>query len=309
MIDSASKDITKGNSQNQSSTKTTSTTSTATTFISASTLSSANSNTSPDITALKAINTSAETSSSISTCTNPSYSQSSTNTTWKETIHNEISTTLPMAARELVQTSLRTIVYHARISYAARGLRHHRNSDIGNSSGYIRPSEAQNENNRGDKIYEQNVNLQTILEDQDDLPPFSSLSWVDRQLVAEWRTLPIKSSFLTSFPKQVTKPHRPSNEALNEASIDTALADADYELARLLIPKPISCPARAMSDRCQTCQKVFSRVRNRHHCRLCGGSFCHDHSNCSHLLPHLDYDPNGRFFAIVLCLKFMFITS
>uniref|UniRef100_A0A7S4EI62 sn-1-specific diacylglycerol lipase n=1 Tax=Pseudo-nitzschia australis TaxID=44445 RepID=A0A7S4EI62_9STRA len=100
-----------------------------------------------------------------------------------------------------------------------------------------------------------------------DLPPFSSLSWVDRQLVREWRT------YLPETPQGATE---------NE--------DFDFEQARTLVPNQIPRPRWQKAEMCHSCHKPFGPVRLRHHCRSCGRSFCQDHSLSVQRLPHLGYD-------------------
>jgi hypothetical protein len=150
---------------------------------------------------------------------------------------------LPAAAQELLSTSLRRVLHTARISYA-RGRWHRRYSDLGNNAGgYFRISSV-----------------------EDDLPPFSSLNWVDRQLVKEWRTV-----------------------CWGE---DGEEDDDDFTRARTLVPQPHPRPVWAKADNCHACHKPFGPTLLRHHCRLCGKSFCHSHSSYSHKLPHLGYDPD-----------------
>jgi len=153
---------------------------------------------------------------------------------WKE-LSSQV---LPAAASELLSSSMRKIVHTARLSYA-KSRWHRKYSDIGNPMiGYHRKDLS--------------------------LPPFSSLPWVDRQLVHEWRTIG------------------------NSGEDD----DEDFEKARTLVPQPIQRPAWKNADICEKCKKPFGPALLRHHCRLCGSSFCHSHSNSTHQLPHLGYDPN-----------------
>lgn len=159
---------------------------------------------------------------------------------WKE-LSSQV---LPAAAQQLLSTSLRRVVHTARISYA-RGRWHRRYSDLGNNAGgYFRISVGQ--------------------EDLD-LPPFSSLNWVDRQLVQEWRTV---------------------------GWSDEEDEEEDFQRARTLVPQPHPRPVWQKADVCHACHKPFGPTLLRHHCRLCGKSYCHMHSSFSHKLPHLGYDPN-----------------
>jgi hypothetical protein len=153
---------------------------------------------------------------------------------WKE-LSSQV---LPAAAKELLSSSMRRILHTARLSYA-KGRWHRNYSDLGNPSvGYFR----------------KDLNL----------PPFSSLPWIDRQLVQEWRTI---------------------GETTEEDDED------DFEKARTLVPQTLQRPKWRKADICQTCRKPFGPTLLRHHCRLCGYSFCHSHSNQTHQLPHLGYDP------------------
>eukprot|EP00547_Thalassionema_nitzschioides_P008274 CAMPEP_0194226710 /NCGR_PEP_ID=MMETSP0156-20130528/42393_1 /TAXON_ID=33649 /ORGANISM="Thalassionema nitzschioides, Strain L26-B" /LENGTH=1124 /DNA_ID=CAMNT_0038959155 /DNA_START=54 /DNA_END=3424 /DNA_ORIENTATION=- len=154
---------------------------------------------------------------------------------WKE-LSSQV---LPAAASELLSSSMRRIVHTARLSYA-KSRWHRKYSDIGNPmTGYYRKDLS--------------------------LPPFSSLPWIDRQLVHEWRTIG------------------------NSAGDDD---DDDFENARMLVPPPMQRPSWKNSDICEKCRKPFGPTLLRHHCRLCGSSFCHSHSNGTHKLPHLGYDSN-----------------
>jgi hypothetical protein len=167
---------------------------------------------------------------------------------WKE-ISSQV---LPNAARELLTSSLRRIYYTAQLSYA-RGRWHRKYSDIGNNTG-------------GFNLSSSDLELPNHLLE---LPPFSSLPWIDRQLVSEWRT------YLPDTPEEMIE---------NE--------DFDFDRARALVPNPIDRPKWQKTDVCHECHKPFGPTRLRHHCRLCGFSFCQSHSSSSHRLPHLGYDPD-----------------
>lgn len=161
---------------------------------------------------------------------------------WKE-LSSQV---LPAAAQELLSSSLRKVLHTARISYA-RGRWSRRYSDLhNNAGGYFRNSS---------------------LMEEDELPPFSSLHWVDRQLVQEWRTV----CWDTTTEEQ---------------------EEEDFEKARTLVPKPHARPVWQKADNCHDCHKPFGPTLLRHHCRLCGKSYCHSHSSYSHKLPHLGYDPD-----------------
>eukprot|EP00980_Cylindrotheca_fusiformis_P004079 scaffold880_cov132-Cylindrotheca_fusiformis.AAC.75 len=167
---------------------------------------------------------------------------------WKE-ISSQV---LPAAARELLSSSLRRIYYTARLSYA-RGRWHRKYSDIGNNIGG----------------YSLSSSMLGLPQNSSPLPPFSSLPWIDRQLVKEWRT------YLPETPDELKDDE-----------------DFDFERARTLVPNPIPRPLWQKTDVCHECHKAFGPTRLRHHCRLCGNSFCHSHSSSAHSLPHLGYDPD-----------------
>jgi hypothetical protein len=167
---------------------------------------------------------------------------------WKE-ISSQV---LPAAARELLSSSLRRIYYTARLSYA-RGRWQKKYSDIGNNAGGFSLSSSKLE----------------LPDNISELPPFSSLPWIDRQLVKEWRT------FLPETPDELKDDE-----------------DFDFERARTLVPNPIPRPVWQKTDVCHECHKPFGPTRLRHHCRLCANSFCQPHSSSTHSLPHLGYDPD-----------------
>mmetsp|Transcript_22267 Transcript_22267/g.55140 ORF Transcript_22267/g.55140 Transcript_22267/m.55140 type:complete len:1218 (-) Transcript_22267:241-3894(-) len=163
---------------------------------------------------------------------------------WKE-ISSQV---LPAAAKELLSSSVRRLYYTAKLSYA-KGRWHRKYSDMGQTAG-------------GFSI-EASSNLE-LPQHLSELPPFSNLSWIDRQLVREWRT------------------YLPETHEESE--------DFEFEQARTLVPKTIPRPVWKNADVCHTCHKPFGPVRLRHHCRSCGQSFCHDHSSSTHGLPHLGYE-------------------
>lgn len=166
---------------------------------------------------------------------------------WRE-ISSQV---LPAAAKELLSSSWRRVYYTAKLSYA-KGRWQRKYSDLGNNAGGIYLGGSSN-----------------LPFSEEELPPFSSLSWVDRQLVREWRT------------------YLPSDGAFEEDPDE----DFDFDRARALVPSTFPRPKWQKADVCHQCHKPFGPTRLRHHCRLCGYSFCQPHSSCSHSLPHLGYDP------------------
>ncbi|KAG7346309.1 FYVE zinc finger domain containing protein [Nitzschia inconspicua] len=179
---------------------------------------------------------------------------------WKE-ISSQV---LPAAARELLSSSLRRIYDTARLSYS-RGRWHRKYSDIGNVCGgtFARTSK--------------DLALPVHLSE---LPPFSSLPWIDRQLVLEWRT------YLPENSRNARTLHQNVEDAEEEHAQDLD----DFEIARTLVPNILPRPSWQKSDVCFECHQNFGPTRLRHHCRSCGRSFCHAHSSSTQRLPHLGYE-------------------
>jgi len=161
---------------------------------------------------------------------------------------------IPCAARELLSAALSRLYHTAHLGYTI-GCWQRRYCELGNNAaGYYRPK----------GVYIAHDRLST-------LPPFSSLGWVERQLVREWRTY--------------------STAALTPAAINDDVED-EFETARVLAPKAADRPIWRKTDSCFSCHKIFGPGRLRHHCRLCGNSFCRFHSVHKHKLPHLGYHPD-----------------
>lgn len=58
--------------------------------------------------------------------------------------------------------------------------------------------------------------------------------------------------------------------------------EAQFHLAQLFSP-----PRFEMNRECRKCGEAFGVTRYRHHCRHCGGSFCHEHAWHEHPIPKL----------------------
>lgn len=58
--------------------------------------------------------------------------------------------------------------------------------------------------------------------------------------------------------------------------------EAQFHLAQLFSP-----PRFEMKAECRECGEAFGVTRYRHHCRHCGGSFCHEHAWHEHPIPKL----------------------
>jgi FYVE zinc finger/Lipase (class 3) len=198
---------------------------------------------------------------------------------WKE-ISSQV---LPSAAKELLSSSMRRICYTARISYS-KGRWHRKYSEIGNNTGgYFQPDHGIVVNNNNNQTATTFGASASSMEQQltIGLPPFSSLPWVDRQMVREWRTY-LPEEGLTA------------EEHLEMASppLDDDADTDDFDKARTLVPQPIQRPLWQKAEICHECLKPFGPTRLRHHCRFCGYSFCQLHSGQVHRLPHLGYDPD-----------------
>lgn len=137
---------------------------------------------------------------------------------------------------------------------------------------------------------------------------FTSLPWIERQLVAEWRTYEwsavekedadCDSSKLEKGNDRDMTPSAESigRETIRERSVeeeeDDGNEDVDYyDQARTLAPRPLPRPQWENAGSCYACDRSFSPTLHRHHCRRCGHSFCNLHANSSHVLAHLGYDP------------------
>jgi FYVE zinc finger len=176
---------------------------------------------------------------------------------------------IPSAASELLTNCLRRVIHTARYSYARYGLGWSRQfSDLGHrATGYDQAT-----TNIG-------AFMEEITNGDAQLPPFSCLPWVERQMVHEWRTY---------MPEEwnPAKSHGPDCE------INMEDGDEEFAHARTVVPAPQKPPVWCKADTCAACVRVFGPSLLRHHCRLCGQSFCHAHSTRSRPLPHLGYDPN-----------------
>lgn len=126
------------------------------------------------------------------------------------------------------------------------------------------------------------------------LPAFSSLPWVDRQLVKEWRTCNYLNFHHQSHHDDKgdgTNKHDVQIPIVVINGVDDDWHQEDFEQARTLVPQPIPRPPWENASSCYACRRTFGTML-RHHCRLCGRSYCQTHSRWSHKLPHLGYSPD-----------------
>jgi hypothetical protein len=74
-----------------------------------------------------------------------------------------------------------------------------------------------------------------------------------------------------------------------DPSFDIEEDESYYDRARTMAPRPLPRPMFEKATSCYTCRRTFGPALHRHHCRRCGHSYCHAHSNLWHKLPHLGY--------------------
>ena len=201
---------------------------------------------------------------------------------WKE-ISSQI---LPAAAKELLSSSLNRICYTARLSYVQHIRWQKKYSEIGNNAGgYSLPMARPLSDN--DVVFQLPDHLP-------ELPPFSSLPWVDRQLVQEWRTYRPEEDdvVLDGATEGMLATSKTAASESDDGEDDEHEGISDFDQARTLVPMPVARPHWQKAEVCYACRKTFGPTRLRHHCRLCGMSVCHPHSSFTHRLPHLGYDPD-----------------
>ena len=253
----------------------------------------------------------------------------------------ELSHVLPSAAREMFQSAMNASVLWTKKSCVKVRHGKQRHSDLGSVSGFSKVlanevlreefnfmSEGQEDlgiesftNVFGDGRW--GGDRQTVQQGPlraRNLPPFSSLPWIDRQLVYEWRTISsvdVRNSFEQKDEKvsefgikeaqtttSVLSQHKnvavaldlglPADDDISDDEFEEAL-ELEFEMARMRVPIPLAPPEFENLSRCHACAKEFLNSSNgrlrRHHCRLCARSFCNAHSAFTHKLPHVGYDP------------------
>ena len=228
-----------------------------------------------------------------------------------------VTTALPLAAGELVTSSLRRVVHSAKLVYSNRTWvgQYRQHSDLASGvGGYYRDDvvwdigSALLADGRDGSTCSGSVRNNAANDSQQSstsdphisLPPFSSLPWIDRQLVKEWRTYDLSNLVDSATVASTEEPRLDEHDDIlvgdgadNKIDDDDADDDDhDYVSARTLIPAPLTRPPRENAKSCHYCDRHFGPTLHRHHCRLCGRSCCHPHSDATHSLPHLGYDPN-----------------
>ncbi len=119
------------------------------------------------------------------------------------------------------------------------------------------------------------------------LPTVPPPGIVDEEFIAASRgwggqTLPSLSWYELQLLKGVTLSDEKEYDAWVRTIAEEGDDDAQYALARKYAP-----PIFSMASHCKACGTPFNFSCYRHHCRCCGGSFCHAHSWHTHALAHL----------------------
>lgn len=177
---------------------------------------------------------------------------------------------VPAAARELWETSVHVLTRTTRLGYAkARWKRQYSEMQ---STTFARGYQY---------YYYHNQSNSTSTP----LPRFSSLPWVDRQLVAEWRTYGRKIHTTSNAAITTNTTTSPDIVAVPEEDEE----EMEFATARTLVPTLQPRPIWKTDDACAICRRGFGPTQLRHHCRNCGNSVCGTHSPYTHPLPHLGY--------------------
>ncbi len=140
------------------------------------------------------------------------------------------------------------------------------------------------------------------------LPAVPPPGIVDNEFIAAstgWggQTLPSLSWYELQLLKGVTLSDEKEYDAWVRTRAEEGDEDAQYALAKKYAP-----PNFSMASHCQACGTLFSFSCYRHHCRCCGGSFCHAHSWHSHALAHL-YQHHQPMRVCLQCKKILEVTD
>lgn len=195
-----------------------------------------------------------------------------------------LSQTLPKLLHECSSSAIQKSIHKIRLEYNRLGPRKYvRATDIGSVGGYYCPP-------TGDNFFtdfQESVALGKGRDDHMDWMwmdgtevRFTTLPWIERQLVNEWRTY------------DWTYSSHSSTSGVQELEDDENdhVDNEEYERARTLAPRPLPQPEWELASSCYTCNRSFNATLHRHHCRRCGHSYCNAHSSYSHRLPHLGFD-------------------
>jgi hypothetical protein len=235
---------------------------------------------------------------------------------------------LPLAARECIASAAGKTMYYAQLGIVEFGtlsglVGFPKTSDFGTFGGYCYPNNPSFiiSHSIDDTLPRSHSDTATMKEKftmdrmrlVQTLPPFSSLTWLDRQLVSEWRTIStddlkglieVQNTLLKRVRHRPlsnnhnTAPNKNDEKKVQEVDEEEDDDDSEYTRVRTLIPPPLPRPKFALSSFCYLCSvetpddMYFSSVHRRHHCRLCGASICRSHGCYSHPLPELMYHPH-----------------
>ncbi len=195
-----------------------------------------------------------------------------------------LSQTLPTLLHECSSSAIQKSIHKIRLEYNRLGPKKYvRATDIGSVGGYYCPP-------TGDNFFANFKDSVALGKGRDDHMDwmwmdgtevrFTTLPWIERQLVNEWRTYDWTYSS-----------HSSSSEVEELQCDDNDNVDNDeYERARTLAPRPLPQPEWELASSCYSCNRPFNATLHRHHCRRCGHSYCSSHSSYSHRLPHLGFD-------------------
>lgn len=192
-----------------------------------------------------------------------------------------LSQTLPKLLHECSSSAIQKSIHKIKLEYNRLGPKKYvRATDIGSVGGYYCPP-------TGDNFFANFQDSVALGKGRDDHMDwmwmdgtevrFTTLPWIERQLVNEWRTY------------DWTYSHSSTSEVddLDDNDNDD---NEEYERARTLAPRPLPQPEWELASSCYSCNRSFNATLHRHHCRRCGHSYCSSHSSYSHRLPHLGFD-------------------
>lgn len=195
-----------------------------------------------------------------------------------------LSQTLPTLLHECSSSAIQKSVHKIRLEYNRLGPKKYiRASDIGSVGGYYCPPAEQDfvaDIHKSVALGKsQDGHIDWMWMDGTEVR-FTTLPWIERQLVNEWRTY----DWTRHSDSGTLDGDEVEDGDLNHVSI------GEYDRARTLAPRPLPRPEWELASSCYSCNRSFNPTLHRHHCRRCGHSYCNAHSSYSHRLPHLGYD-------------------
>jgi len=232
-----------------------------------------------------------------------------------------LSQSIPILLNEYTTSALSKSIHKLRIEYNKYGPQKYlRASDIGNVSGrgyyFATSTTTSTSNTDDDDSVNDEITMETIKQNSivigtsqskdehldqlclssGETVQFTTLPWIERQLVHEWRTYEWKTRTKENGVEEKNTSSDQQIEGYQDNTCKGEDEDLDcidsneYERARTIAPRPLPKPQWEKATSCYSCQQIFSPSLHRHHCRRCGHSYCNAHSNHVHKLPHLGYD-------------------